>query len=71
MTRMVYAAANGRYVIEGLRPGRYVAVAVPREAASLTGVPAAYFELLSKEGNPVQIREREANALDLKLFPVR
>ncbi len=71
MTRMVYAAPNGRYVIEGLRPGRYIAVAVPREAASLTDVPAAFFELLSKEGKPVQIREREAEALDLTMFAVR
>ncbi len=71
MTRMVYAAANGRYVVEGLRAGRYIAVAVPREAASLTDVNAAYFELLSKGGKPVQIRDREADALDLKLFAVR
>ena len=71
MTKMVYAAASGRYVIEGLRAGRYIAVAVPREAATLTDVPAAFFELLSKAGTPVQIREREADALDLKLFPVK
>jgi hypothetical protein len=71
MTRVVYAGASGRYVIEGLRAGRYIAVAVPREAASLTDVPAAFFELLSKAGTPVQIREREADTLDLKLFPVK
>jgi hypothetical protein len=71
MTRVVYAAANGRYVVEGLRAGRYIAVAVPREAASLTDVPSAYFELLSKAGKPVQIRDREAEALDLKVFFLR
>jgi hypothetical protein len=71
MTRMVYAAANGRYVVDGLRAGRYIAVAVPREAASLTDVPAAYFEMLSKAGKPVQIRDREAEALDLKVFFLR
>jgi hypothetical protein len=46
-------------------------VAVPREAASLTDVPAAYFEMLSKAGKPVQIRDREAEALDLKVFFLR
>lgn len=71
MTKMVYASANGRYVVEGLRAGRYIAVAVPREAASMADVPAAFFELLAKAGRPVQIREREAEALDLKMFAVR
>ena len=71
MTRMVWAAANGRYAVEGLRAGRYMAVAVPRDAASLTDLNAAYFELLAKGGKPVQIRDREAEALDLKLFAVR
>jgi hypothetical protein len=71
MTKMVYAGANGRYVVDGLRAGRYVAVAVPREAASLSDATADYFELLSKHGKPVSIRDREAESLDLTLFAVR
>jgi hypothetical protein len=45
--------------------------AVPRETASLTDATAAYFELLSKQGKPIEIRDREAEALDLKLLAVR
>jgi Carboxypeptidase regulatory-like domain len=71
MTKMVYAAANGRYVVDGLRPGRYIAVAVPRQAASLTDVTADYYELLARHGKPIAIRDREAEALDLTVFSVR
>jgi len=71
MTKTVYAAANGRYVVDGLRAGRYIAVAVPREGASLSDATADYFDLLSKHGRPVVIRDREAEALDLTLFAVR
>jgi hypothetical protein len=44
---------------------------VPRETASLTDASAAYFELLSKQGKRIEIRDREAEALDLKLLAVR
>ena len=71
MTKMVYTAANGRYVVEGLRAGRYVAVAVPREASSLADATADYFDLLARQGTKVTIRDREAEALDLKVFAVR
>jgi hypothetical protein len=55
----------------GPRPGRYLAVAVPRDSVSLTDASAAYFDLLSKHGSPVEISDREANGLDLKLTAVR
>lgn len=70
MTRVVHAGPNGRYVVEGLRAGRYLVVAVPREAGP-TDVSADYFELLSKDGRAVTIRERERETLDLRLLPVR
>ena len=71
MTKMVYTSANGRYVIEGLRAGRYIAVAVPREASSLADATAAYYDLLASQGSKVTIRDREADTLDLKVFAVR
>jgi hypothetical protein len=71
MTKLVYTAATGKYVVEGLRPGRYIAAAVPRESASLSEATASYFEMLSKQGSAVEIRDREAEALNLKLVQVR
>ncbi len=70
-TKMVYTSANGRYVIEGLRAGRYVAVAVPREASALADATADYYDLLAGQGSKVTIRDREADTLDLKVFAVR
>jgi hypothetical protein len=71
MTRMVFAAPSGKYIVEGLRPGRYIAAAVPRETASPSEVTSAYFDMLSRQGVAVAIRDREAEALNLKLVPVR
>ncbi len=70
-TKVVYTAATGRYAIEGLRAGRYIAVAVPREASSLADATAGYFDLLAGQGTKVTIRDREADTLDLKVFAVR
>ena len=70
-TKVVYTAATGRYVITGLRAGRYIAVAVPREASSLAEATAGYYDLLAGNGTKVTIRDREAEALDLKVFAVR
>jgi len=70
-TKVVYTAATGRYVIAGLRAGRYIAVAVPREASSLADATADYFDLLASQGTKVTIRDREADTLDLKVFAVR
>jgi hypothetical protein len=71
MTRMVFTAASGRYMVEGLRAGRYMAAAVPRDGASLSEVTAAYFTLLATQGSPVEIRDREAGTLNLKLIALR
>jgi hypothetical protein len=70
-TKVVYTAATGRYVIAGLRAGRYIAVAVPRDASSLSDATAGYFDLLAGQGTKVTIRDREADTLDLKVFAVR
>jgi hypothetical protein len=70
-TKTAYTDANGRYVIDGLRAGRYIAVAVPREASSLADATAEYYDLLARQGTRVSIRDREAEALDLKVFAVR
>jgi hypothetical protein len=48
-----------------------MAVAVPRDAASLSEATSAYFELLASQGSAVDIRDREAEALNLKLSAVR
>lgn len=71
MTKMVFTAASGKYIVEGLRPGRYIAVAVSRDVTSLSEVTSAYFEMLAGQGSAVEIRDREAGALNLKLVPVR
>jgi Carboxypeptidase regulatory-like domain len=71
MTKMVFTAASGKYIVEGLRPGRYIAAAVPRDAASLSEATAAYFEMLSTQGSAVEIRDRDAGTLNLKLLAVR
>ncbi len=68
-TRRGMADAEGHFRIQGLMPGRYFVIAVPRER--LTVVPGAadalLFEQLSKDAVSVVIADDEERRLDLKI----
>lgn len=70
-TKLVEANADGRFRVDGIRPGRYLAVALPSDVTSLSNTPAAYFELLAKYATPVAVLDNEKKALELKVQPIR
>jgi len=66
-TRRGGTQQNGHYRLQGLMPGRYFIVAVPRER--LNGpLDAALFEQLSKEATTIVIGDDENRQADLKLI---
>lgn len=66
-TRSVVVGGDGSYRIDGLRAGTYRAIALPREGASLSDAPAAFYEFLAGRGVQVEIRDGEPQSLDLQL----
>ena len=70
-TKLAEASADGRFRLDGLRPGRYLAVALPSDMTSLSNTPAAYFELLAKYATPLAVLDNEKQSLELKVQPIR
>jgi hypothetical protein len=68
-TRRATADAEGHFRVNGLMPGKYFVIAVPRERLSVVpgGVDAALFEQLSKDAVSVVIGDDEERKLDLKV----
>jgi hypothetical protein len=64
-------SSDGKYRIEGIRGGRYLAVATLRDDAIITGTSGAHFEILAKHAIPVTIDDGESKALDLKRVAVQ
>jgi len=60
---------NGHFKIAGLVPGRYYAIAAPRERMNVSTLnqDAAFFEQLSKEATTLVVGEDETRQVDLKL----
>ena len=65
-TTMVSTAGDGKYRVEGLRAGRYLVVAIPKEEPPTPGMTPAYFELLAKHATTLTIGDGESKTLDLK-----
>ena len=70
-SKLTNAAGDGKYRIEGLRAGRYLALALPKDEAALTGTTPVFFALLAKHGTPVSLDEGEPKVLDLKIVSLR
>jgi hypothetical protein len=68
-TRRFGADMTGRYRVQGLLPGRYILVAVPRERLNTLGPDSdvAFFEALAKDGTTVVIGEGEQRVVDLRV----
>ena len=68
-TRRAAVDAAGHYRVFGLLPGRYYAVALPRERLSgpTNNQDAAFFEQLSKEASTFVVGEDEQRQIDLKV----
>jgi protocatechuate 3,4-dioxygenase beta subunit len=68
-TRRAGAMQNGHYRVTGLMPGRYFAVAVPRERLSMptAAMDTAFFEQLAKEATSFVIGEDEQRTVDLRI----
>jgi protocatechuate 3,4-dioxygenase beta subunit len=65
-TRTTTTGADGKYRFEGLRAGRYLVVATPRDDGLGPGQSSDYFELLARHATRVVIGEGTNTALDLK-----
>jgi Carboxypeptidase regulatory-like domain len=68
-TRRGMTDADGHFRVQGLMPGTYFVIAVPRERLTIVpgGPEAAFFEQLSKDAVSVVIGDDEERKLDLKV----
>ena len=68
-TRRGVADQNGHYRLQGVLPGRYYLVAMPRDRATVFNVGAdpAAFEALTKDGTIVAVGEDEQRQVDVKV----
>ena len=71
-TRRGGTDANGHFKMMGLLPGRYYALAVPRERLNISSLnqDAAFFEQLAKDATTFFVGEDENRQVDLKLVPL-
>jgi protocatechuate 3,4-dioxygenase beta subunit len=70
-TRRAAVDSTGKYRVAGLLPGRYFAIAAPRERINvpMMSASAELFEQLAKEATPFVVGEDEQRQVDLKLTP--
>jgi hypothetical protein len=63
---------NGHFKVTGMLPGRYYALAVPRERLSVPpqSQDATFFEQLAKDATTLSVGEDETRQVDLKLVPI-
>ena len=56
----------------GLLPGRYYALAAPRERMNISSMnqDATFFEQLAKDATTIVVGEDETRQVDLKLVPL-
>jgi len=68
-TRRGGADATGHFRMQGLLPGRYYVIAIPRERLNglALGMDATVFEALSKEATTVVIGQDEQRQVDIKI----
>lgn len=67
-TRRTGVDSAGHYRLQGLLPGRYFLVAMPRDRSNALGtLDAAAFEALAKDATAVVIGEDEQRQVDLKV----
>jgi hypothetical protein len=65
-TRLGHADGQGRYRLDGLRAGRYLAIALRVEDVSLDDAVPIYFDLLAGLATPVVVNEGGSVTLDLE-----
>jgi hypothetical protein len=69
-TRRAVVDQNGHYRLAGLLPGRYFAIAVPRDRLNIMNMgqmDAAFFEDLAKDATSLVVGDDEQRQVDLKL----
>jgi hypothetical protein len=66
--RMSGMPQDGKFSIQGLLPGRYYVLALPRERMAFGPEPAPeFFEQLTKEATPVVLNDGETRTVELRL----
>lgn len=70
-TTVVSTTADGKYRVDGLRAGRYLIVAIPREEPPVPVMTPAFFEELVKHASALTFGEGESKTLDLKRIIVQ
>ena len=65
-TRVGQADGQGRYRLEGLRAGHYLAIALGAEDVNVDEPQPAYFELLAGLATPLEVTDGASVTLDLK-----
>ena len=64
-TKVAYAGSDGTFRIEGLLPGRYLAVALERDLGDLSNVDKEYFAFLALHATECEVNEAEPRRLSL------
>ena len=65
-TKVGQADGQGRYRLEGLRAGHYLAIALSAEDVNVDEPLPAYFELLAGLATPIELNDGASVTLDLK-----
>jgi protocatechuate 3,4-dioxygenase beta subunit len=68
-TRRTSADVNGHFRMQGVLPGRYYLIAMPRDRMNgiTLGIDPSAFEALSKEATSVVVGQDEQRQIDIKL----
>jgi protocatechuate 3,4-dioxygenase beta subunit len=64
-TRTATVEADGRFSLSPVRPGKYFAVAVPRQGLRLDTTTSADFERLAKSATKVELRDGQSQTVTL------
>lgn len=70
-TTKTVISSDGKFRVEGLKAGRYLAAAVPLDEGDITNTPVAFYELLAKAAVTVTVGDGQSQTVNLKVSRLR